>query len=406
MNIKNVTAKHKQGKTLSEQEIEFVVNSFVDGDVTEEEMTDFLQSIVKNDLTKEETFALTKVMLNSGEKMNLSHFSNTIDKHSTGGVSDSTTLIVVPLFALLGFSCLKMSGGALGHTGGTADKLKVFDGINNSPTKEKAFEIAKKTGACFMTATGQIAPADKKIYALRDKINAMSIGLIASSIMSKKLASGAKNLILDVKYGNGALVKTKKHATALAKLMTQIGKMYEVNTTYILGKMNQPLGQCVGNRLEVWEAVENLKSGQMTRLMEHSLNIVALATHKVLGKTKKEVFDIAYKLLKSKKALEKLKEIVLCQGGKFDVFNINSSNKFVVKSTKSGIISKIQTKSLGLLDKEFSLEAKNYIGYKICVQLGQKVLKDDVLFECYFETQNQEKITKKLRQTIGIKNEN
>lgn len=406
MNIKEIILKHKNGVYLSEQEINFVCNGFVDNVITKAEMTDFLNAVVQNDLSEQETFFLTKAMLNSGQIMNLSQFNNTIDKHSTGGVSDSTSLIVVPLFSLFGFTCIKMSGGGLGHTGGTADKLHVFEGLKNSISQKQAFEIAKKTNACFMTATNEIAPADKKIYALRDEINAMSVGLIASSIMSKKLACGAKNLILDVKFGNGALLNTKAQALKLARLMKKIGKTYGVNTTYILGDMNQPLGQYVGDKLEVFEIMEILTNAHMTRLLEHSLNIVATAISKKIHKSKKQIFDASYDLVKNGKVLNKLKEIVTSQGGKFDIFSKKPIENFVVKAQKSGIISKIQTKQLGFMDKKLKQTTKNYLGFKICVQLNQKVKKDDILFKCYFETDVKDEITNNFINTIGIKNEN
>ena len=406
MNINQIIKKHESGTLLTESEIEFSVNSFLCGQTSESQMSQFLLSIAKKDLTEQETFYLTKVMLNSGEKIDLSAFSKTIDKHSTGGVSDSTTLIVVPLFALFGFTSIKMSGGGLGHTGGTADKMKVFANLQNSLPEETFFEIAKKTGACFITSTASLAPADKKIYALRDKINAMSVGLIASSIMSKKLASGSENLILDVKYGNGALLSTKKQALTLARLMKKIGNQYGVNTDYVLGDMNEPLGQCIGDTLEVWEVLQNLKSAKMTRLLKHSLNMVATALYKHLKQTKEQVFHQAYDFVKRGKVTEKLKEIVLLQGGNFDITNQKFSCKFIVKSPKSGIISKIQTKELGLISKKLSQTTPHYVGFKICKVLKEKVKQNETLFECFFDTVCKDEITKQLIEAIGIKHEN
>lgn len=404
--MSEIIAHHQNKITLTQSEIEFAVNSFVSGQTSEKEMTDFLLSVVEHDLNEEETFYLTKVMLKSGQVMDLSDFSDTIDKHSTGGVSDSTTLIVVPLFALFGYTCIKMSGGELGHTGGTADKMKVFHGLENSLTQEKTFEIAKKTGACFITSTADIASADKKIYALRDKINAMSVGLIASSIMSKKLACGAKNLILDVKYGSGALLKTKRDALTLARLMTKIGNMHGVNTTYILGDMRQPLGQYIGDTLEVFEVLQNLKNAHMTRLLFHSLNIVATALSKKSGLSKEQVFSQAYEFVKNGKVLAKLKEIVSAQGGSFELISKKFMPAFVVKAKKNGIISGIQTKQLGFLDKQLKKTAKDYQGFKICVELKQKVALGDILFECFFDIENKNQIIDKLQKTIRIKNEN
>jgi pyrimidine-nucleoside phosphorylase len=399
MKIQDIIEKKQNKQRLTENEIAFVVSGFSSDEISKQEMTLFLRAVVKNDLDEKETFFLTKAMLASGEKYDLSTYKNTIDKHSTGGVSDNTTFIVVPLFALFGFTCIKMSGGALGHTGGTADKIKVFKGINNQLTKEEIDKVVSKTGACFITSSQHIAPADKKIYALRDEIGAMSNSLIASSIMSKKLATGNKNLILDVKYGNGALVESKKQAKKLALLMKKIGEFYGVETSFVLGDMNQPLGQAIGNTAEVFEVLANLQTAQKTRLLKHSLRIVAHALAKPLKKNKSKIYKAAYEMVKNGKVLAKLKEIIIAQNGKFFGNFILKPVSFI-EAEENKKIKKIDTKKLGLIDKELRQTHENYQGFQILVSKGQKVVKGQGLFQLYFKPKNEKNLTKELISTL------
>ena len=265
--------------------------------------------------------------------------------------------------------------------------------------------IARQTGACFVTSTKNIAPADKKIYALRDKINAMSIPLIASSIMSKKIASGAKNLVLDVKYGSGAFIKSKTQALVLARLMKKIGIAHGIKTSYVLGEMNQPLGRFVGDVLEVKEVLSTLQNPKDSRLLSHSLNLVAQGLYKPLNQTKQQVYDKAYQFVKSGMALQKLKEIVLAQGGKFDIIEKEFFPKYSVLSNKNGIIKSVNTKEIGFLEKHLKETTNNYLGFEICVELGQKVKKGEPLFELYFESETITEIKHKFLNLIRIKNE-
>lgn len=403
MNFKNIMSCRKENKELSQEQIEFLVNGFISGKISKAEMSEFLLSVVQKDLTENETFALTCVMLESGQTYDLSCFEHTVDKHSTGGVSDNTTLIVVPLFALFGFTSIKMSGGALGHTGGTADKILCFEGLQNQIEFEKAVKIAKETNACFITSSKDVAPADKKIYALRDEIGAMSIGLIASSIMSKKFATGNKNLILDVKFGNGALINDKTQAEKLALLMQKIGLRYGVNTQFVLGDMNQPLGTCVGDFLEVAEVLENLKTGQETPLVKHSLNLVATALSKALNLPEAEIYAQGLQFIREGKVLEKLKQIVEAQGGKFSEKSFGFALKNVVKSNKSGIITCVNTKEIGFLNKRLSKEIKGYKGFKILKRIGDNVHQNEPIFELYFETDNFELLQEEFNNLIKVK---
>lgn len=403
MKISEIIKNKNSGQTLSKKELSFVVENYLNEMISDKEMSEFLFCVIKNGLSVQETVDLTEIMAKSGDSFDLTNFSNTIDKHSTGGVSDSTTLIVVPLFALFGYTCIKMSGGSLSHTGGTSEKIKVFEGLNNELDFEEAVIVGKKAGACFITSTKNIAPADKKIYALRDKINAMSVPLIASSIMSKKIASGSKNLVLDVKFGSGAFIKTKKDALVLARLMKKIGTAHKINTSFVLGEMNQPLGQYIGDVLEVKEVVNLLQKPVKSRLLNHSLELVAEGLYKQLNQTKESVLKQALEFVENGKALKKLKEIVFAQGGKFDIIDKEFSAVKKVFADRDGIVSKILTKELGFFEKHLKQTTKDYYGLKICVELGQKITKGQEIFELYFDTDKMEEIENKLQKMIRIK---
>lgn len=401
MEIEKITEKKQKGEKLLKEEIYFAVNGFVDGRISKEQMKDFVLSIYNGSMDEQETFYLTQAMLESGQQLDLSKFSPTVDKHSTGGVSDSTTLIVVPLFALLGLNSLKMSGGALGHTGGTADKVRVFEGLNNQLDINQALKIVKKTGACFIVSSANLAPADKKIYMLRDEIGAVnSLPLIASSIMSKKLASGSENIILDVKFGEGALMKNNNDAIRLAKLMCKIGKMHGRNTSYVLGDMNQPLGSSVGNVMEVLEVIEVLKTNKNCPLLKHSKKIVVTCASKVLNKTKKEIFELLDDFISSGKALEKLKQIVKAQGGSLELFKTTLTPNEVLRAEKAGKLTTIKTTKLGFLDREFS-KLEGYKGIKLLKRVGNKVKKDEIIAEIYCSEKTQE-LKQKLSECLEI----
>lgn len=364
---------------FSKENLEFVVLGYCNGTVDQEFMSKFLLWIYKNGLTEKQTVDLTTVMLEQGEMIDMSDVQNSVDKHSTGGVSDSTTLIVVPLFALLGFCSLKMSGGALGHTGGTADKMKVFEGINISLDSAQAKKIAKKHGGCFCCQTSTLAPIDKKLYALRDKIGAvMSIPLIASSIMSKKLSLGAKNIVLDVKFGDGALICDQNQSVVLAKLMQSIGESHGRNTKFVLGDMNQPLGNAIGDYYEVMEVCWLLSHFEDNDLIKHSVELVC-ALCDVVGLTKEECRQKCYDFLKDGKAFDKLQEIITAQGGKIPkLVDIKTLPCWCVLSNQSGTVKGIKTRQLGTL-------FHNYKNNGACItkRIGQKVEKGECLAKVF-----------------------
>ena len=264
-NMLNIINKKRLGQILTKEEINYVVEKYVSGEIPDYQMSALLMAICINDMTDEETFNLTDAMINSGETLDLSGIQGSIvDKHSTGGVGDKTTLILAPIVASCGVKVCKMSGRGLGHTGGTIDKLESINGFNVNLSIEDAIKEVNKVGAVIVSQTGNLVPADKKIYALRDVSGTVeSIPLIASSIMSKKIASGASSIVIDLKVGNGALIKNLEDAKHLSDLMIKIGKKYNRKVVCVLTNMDKPLGTSIGNALEVKEALEFLNGNYL-----------------------------------------------------------------------------------------------------------------------------------------------
>ena len=273
MSFVDTILKKKAGLALSEEEIRAFARGAADGSIPDYQLASLLMAICFQGMTKEETVGLTLAMAESGDTVDLSCFGTlSVDKHSTGGVGDKTTLIVAPIAAACGLKVAKMSGRGLGHTGGTADKLEAIKGYNTNLTSDEFFNIVNKIGVAVVTQSGNLTPADKKLYALRDVTATVeSIPLIASSVMSKKIASGAKNIVLDVKYGSGAFMKTKDDAESLANSMVKIGNLCGRKTSALITNMNVPLGFAVGNSLEVIEAINVLKGKQKGDLYEISI---------------------------------------------------------------------------------------------------------------------------------------
>ena len=354
MRIYDIITKKKNGLTLSDEEIKFAIDGYMSKDVADYQMSALLMAICLKGMSKEETFQLTKVMLESGDTVDLTQFGSlSVDKHSTGGVGDKTTLIVAPIVASLGCKVAKMSGRGLGFTGGTVDKLESLTGYNATQSSQEFFDQVQKIGISVVGQSGNLAPADKKLYALRDVTATIdSIPLIASSIMSKKLASGSHNIVLDVKCGSGAFMKTPNDAKALAAAMVEIGKSFGRNVRALVTNMDLPLGYAVGNRTEVWEAIQVLSGKGEARLTELCIslasNIVALA----LGVDIQNARDMVEDSIRSKKALMKMREWIKFQGG--DIGYIDSPHRLLgAKYTleyvaqANGYISKLQADSIG-----------------------------------------------------------
>lgn len=328
MNIQEVIAKKRDKQKLNKEEIEFFIKEYTNGNIADYQAAALIMAIYINGMDMEETVNLTLSMANSGDILDLSELGTVVDKHSTGGVGDKVTLILAPIIASLGIPVAKMSGRGLGYTGGTIDKLEAIPGYRTNISEEEFIQNVKKIGISIIGQTLNLAPADKKIYALRDATNTTaSVPLIASSIMSKKIAAGANKIVLDVTYGSGAFMKTKEKAKELADTMTEIGKLAGRETVAAITPMEQPLGRNIGNSLEVIEAVEALK-GNMAEdvkevVLELGSNMIKLAGK---GDNLEENKAKMLENISNGLALEKLKELVSNQDG--DVAFIENTSKF------------------------------------------------------------------------------
>ena len=349
MNIIDIITKKRLGKILSDEEIKYVIENYLNGNIKDYQVSSLLMAIVLKGMTDKEIVNLTTHMLNSGEKLDLSSLGTVVDKHSTGGVGDKTTLIITPIVASCGVNVAKMSGRGLGHTGGTIDKLESIPGFTVNLSTKDFFKQVSDIGIAVVSQTNNLVPADKKLYALRDVTGTVeSLPLIASSIMSKKIASGAKKLVIDVKVGTGALIKNINDATKLAKLMQMIGKSHDIEVVCLITNMDIPLGKNIGNALEVEEAIKILQNKDKGNLYEVC---VELASHMVrLG------LNISYEKAKQKvlenlengNAYNKFLEFIKYQHG--DINKLPKvKNKYEVKTLNSGYISNIDALSLGKL---------------------------------------------------------
>ncbi len=355
MRMYDIIAKKRDGKELDDHEIKFFVNGYTDGSIPDYQVSALLMAIYFNSMTEKETVSLTQYMAISGDTVDLTYFGAlSADKHSTGGVGDKTTLIVAPIAAACGCKVAKMSGRGLGFTGGTADKLEAIDGYKTDLTADEFFKVVNTVGVSVVTQSGNLTPADKKLYALRDMTATVeSIPLIASSVMSKKIASGAKNIVLDVKYGSGAFMKTKEEAEDLAQNMVAIGKLCGRNTAALITDMNTPLGHNIGNILEVKEAVDVLKNKVKGDLREISIALAGAMVSLALGVSEQEGKIRATDALDSGKAFLKLREWITAQGG--DVSFIDDTDKFAksdycmqINAFAGGYISAMNCEKIGL----------------------------------------------------------
>ncbi|WP_270941475.1 pyrimidine-nucleoside phosphorylase [Romboutsia lituseburensis] len=356
MRLYDIIAKKRDKKELSKEEIEFFIEKYTNGEVPDYQASALLMAIYLNGFTKEETANLTMAMVNSGDVVDLSMIEGVkLDKHSTGGVGDKTSLILVPMVAAAGGKVAKLSGRGLGHTGGTLDKLESIPGFNISVEEDKFIDMVKNAGLVIAGQTQNLVPADKKIYALRDVTATVdSIPLIAASIMSKKIASGSDAIVLDVKYGEGAFMKTAEDAEKLATAMVNIGKSVGRNTSAAITLNGEPLGYAIGNALELKEVIEVLKGEGPEDLRELCLQLGAQMLR--LGNIETDIEKGRAKLeaiLKDGSALAKLRELVVLQGG--DPKVIDDSELFTispltheVKATKEGYVYELNAEGVGV----------------------------------------------------------
>ena len=355
MRMTDLIQKKKEGSALTEEEIRFIVQGFTDGAIPDYQMSAFLMAVCFQGMTEEETVWLTSAMEHSGDVLSLSGIPGTkVDKHSSGGVGDKTTLILAPIIAALGVPVAKMSGRGLGHTGGTIDKLESFPGFRTDVPEEQFLSQVNDIGICVAGQTRNLAPADKKIYALRDTTATVAQrSLIASSIMSKKLASGADAIVLDVKVGDGAFMKTTEEAEALARLMVRLGNDNGRRTAAILTAMEQPLGNAVGNILEVKEVLSSLRGEGPEDLMEV---VFALGEQMLLfsdlSLSREEARRAMEEVIQSGKAFDKMAEWVKAQGG--DPSFVKDPSLFPaasfteeVRAEEEGYVTRIEAEKIG-----------------------------------------------------------
>ncbi len=417
MQMYDLICKKKTNKELSKEEIYWLVNGFTAGDISDAQMTAFLMAVYFNSMSARETFDLTMAMEHSGDVLDLSCIDKvTVDKHSTGGVGDKTTLVIVPIVASCGVKAPKMSGRGLGHTGGTIDKLESIPGFNTSLSFEEFTDVVKSVGCAVVGQTGHLTPADKKIYALRDVTATVdSIPLIASSIMSKKLATGNSCILLDVKCGSGAFMKDEKSARALADAMVEIGKSAGRKCSAMITDMTKPLGRAVGNSLEVIEAAEVLKGNEKGEFYDLCIKLAANMLSLAEKGTPEECEALAKDAITSGRAFSKFKEMISSQGGNPEAvedYKLFKQPKNILKvcADKTGVITCKDCEEIGLVslslgagrsvkDAPIDHSAGIYLN-KLC---GESVEKGEVIATLYSSIDcNMQKISERFSSAYQI----
>lgn len=374
--IISIIDKKRNRKRLTKEELEYVVSGFLNGTIPDYQMASLLMAITIHGMTTEETCDLTDVMLHSGDQFDLSVISGIkVDKHSTGGIGDKTTIILAPLVASLGIPVAKMSGRGLGMTGGTIDKLESIPGFRVSLSETEFVRQVNDIGIAITGGTKNLVPADKAIYALRDVTGTVSsIPLIASSIMSKKLASGADKIVIDLKVGKGALMTNRIEAEKLAHLMTRIGNQYGKDTVCILTDMDEPLGCKIGNALEIQECIEVLQGGGPKDIKDLVLYLAMYMIHMGTGMSYEEARIAALNQLSNGMAYAKFEEMVTCQGGDLSKLTV-APKVFSIKSTKTGFITAIDAYKIGTVVHKIGAGRTNkedQIDYGVGVELTKK----------------------------------
>lgn len=394
--ILDIINKKANNYELTKEELETIFMGYLKEEVKDYQMSAFLMAIRINDMSDSEIFALTDIFIKSGVSLDLSFIEKIkVDKHSTGGVGDKTTLIVAPIVASCGVPVIKMSGRGLGYTGGTIDKLESIKGFTVSLTEDEIKKQAKEIGIVITSQTKEITPLDKKIYALRDvTATTNSIPLIASSIMSKKIAGGADKIVIDIKVGKGALIKTEEEANRLSKLLIKIGDYYQKEVKTVISNMNIPLGHNIGNKLEVLEALEVLKGNEKGHLLDLSLE---LATKMIaLGKniTEEEAKKEAIESLESNKALNKFLELIKYQHGNIEELEIEAKI-YNIKANKNGILRDIDALNIAKLSESLGTGRKTKddkidynAGIVIRKEIGEEIKEGDILANLYTNVDN------------------
>ncbi|EKK5513099.1 pyrimidine-nucleoside phosphorylase [Staphylococcus pseudintermedius] len=417
MRMVDIIAKKRDGHALTKEEIEFVVNGYTNDDIPDYQMSSLAMAIFFQDMTDEERAYLTMAMVESGDQIDLSNIEGIkVDKHSTGGVGDTTTLVLAPLVAALDVPVAKMSGRGLGHTGGTIDKLESVEGFHVEISEEAFVKLVNEDKVAVIGQTGNLTPADKKIYALRDVTATVnSIPLIASSIMSKKIAAGADAIVLDVKTGNGAFMKTVDDAEQLAHAMVKIGNQVGRQTMAIISDMSQPLGRAIGNTLELQEAIDTLKGEGPEDLTEL---VLTLGSQMVVLAQKAKDLDEARGMLQevidNGKALEKFKTFLSNQGGDASVVDEPSKlptaqYQFELPAKRSGVVSEMIANEIGIASmmlgagrqtKEDVIDLA--VGLVLNKKVGDRVEEGESLLTIYANSEDVEQVKQKLYDNITI----
>ena len=417
MRMVDLIIKKRNNLELSQKEIEFIISNYTNNSIPDYQMSSFAMAVLFNGMTPIETAFLTKAMMCSGDVIDLSEIKGIkVDKHSTGGVGDKTSLVLGPLVASLGAKVAKMSGRGLGHTGGTLDKMESIPGVSIEMSEEQFIKQVNECGIAIMGQTNDLVPADKKLYSLRDVTGTVeSIPLIASSIMSKKLATGSDAICLDVKIGSGAFCKTYEDAEKLAKAMVEIGTHLNRDTKALITDMDQPLGFAIGNILEVKEAVNTLKGNGPKDLVDLCLEAgsIMLVQAKIFN-NKNDAYNALKEVLENGKAFEKLKEFIAYQGG--DTSYLDDLDKFdkakyvyEIVAKKEGFIHNIKALDLGVAAMKLGAgratkeDTIDYAaGLVLNKKVGDKVNNGDLLITVYTNKENVNDILKEIEDSFEI----
>ncbi len=403
MRMYDIINNKKEGKVLTKEEICFFVEGYVNNEIPDYQAAALLMAICFNDLNIDEIFYLTEAMINSGDIIDLSNVDGiTIDKHSTGGVGDKTSLTLLPMLAACGLKGSKMSGRGLGHTGGTLDKLEAIDGFNINISMEQANEIIKENNFIICGQTLNLVPADKKLYSLRDVTATVdNIGLIASSIMSKKISSGAKNIVLDVKLGSGAFMKDLDSAIKLSETMVKIGERFGKNIRAVITNMDEPLGKAVGNSIEVIEAIDTLKGSGPKDFEDLCIFLCAnLLEMTGIASSLENGEQISKEIIDSKKALKRFEKFIELQNGDsrvVDEYNLFKQPKYKkdVLSKNSGYVFSVNAEMIGKASltagagrekKEDNIDYS--AGILINKKVNDRIKEGDVLATIYTDNEN------------------
>ena len=420
MRMVDIIIKKRMGQVLTKEEIDFVIKNYTNNIIPDYQMSALAMAILFKGMSSEETALLTNAMMHSGDIVDLSSIKGIkVDKHSTGGVGDKTSLVLGPLVSALGAKVAKMSGRGLGHTGGTLDKMESIPGLSIEMTDKEFIDQVNSIGIAIMGQTAELVPADKKLYSLRDVTGTVeSIPLIASSIMSKKLATGSDAICLDVKYGSGAFCKTIEDARILAKAMVEIGKHLNRDTKAIISNMNEPLGYAIGNILEVKEAVNTLKGNGPKDLVDLCFYAGSIMLVQAgLYKTKEEAYKALEEVLHSGAAFEKLKEFISYQGG--DTSYLDDLSKFdtakyeyKIYAKESGYIKDIVALDLGVAAMKLGAgratkdDVIDYTaGLILNKKVGDQVDKGELLITAYTNKEHIDEVLKEIENAFTITKE-